>query len=84
MATVFYLVNKVTPYLDLIFAIAPYLPDLTKPHCSLNELIQREPIFHRPELGTTHADFEQMTEGTFWEVGASGRRLRRMATSITK
>jgi Bacterial Ig-like domain len=29
-----YLVNKVTSYLDLIFAIAPYLPDLTKPHCS--------------------------------------------------
>jgi hypothetical protein len=23
----------------------------------LNELIQREPIFHRPELGTTRADF---------------------------
>ncbi|MHC5761500.1 hypothetical protein [Nostoc sp.] len=40
----------------------------------MNELIQREPIFHRPELGTTRADFEQMTESTFWEVGASGRR----------
>lgn len=43
----------------------------------LNELIQREQIFHRPELGTTRADFEQMTEGTFWEVGASGRRYSR-------
>ncbi|MCW5317890.1 DUF4440 domain-containing protein [Nostoc sp. KVJ3] len=43
----------------------------------LNELIQREPIFHRPELGTTRADFEQMTESTFWEVGASGRRYSR-------
>lgn len=43
----------------------------------LNELIQREPIFHRPELGTTRADFEQMTEATFWEVGASGRRYSR-------
>ncbi|MEH1922760.1 nuclear transport factor 2 family protein [Nostoc sp.] len=43
----------------------------------LNELIQREPIFHRPDLRTTRADFEQMTESTFWEVGASGRRYSR-------
>jgi hypothetical protein len=43
----------------------------------LNELMQREPIFHRPELGTTRADFERMTETTFWEVGASGRRYDR-------
>jgi len=43
----------------------------------LNELIQREPIFHRPEHGTTRADFEAMTEPTFWEVGASGRRYSR-------
>jgi hypothetical protein len=43
----------------------------------LNELIQREPIFHRPELGTTRADFEAMTEPTFWEVGASGRHYSR-------
>jgi len=38
----------------------------------LDELKQREPIFHRPEFGTTRADFESMTETTFWEVGASG------------
>ena len=43
----------------------------------LNELIQREPIFHRPELGTTRADFERMTDTAFWEVGASGRRYSR-------
>ncbi|MEA2602341.1 MAG: hypothetical protein QOF89_3333 [Acidobacteriota bacterium] len=43
----------------------------------LNELMQREPIFHRPEFGTTRADFEAMTEITFWEVGASGRRYSR-------
>ena len=43
----------------------------------LKELIQREPIFHRPEFGTTRADFESMTEATFWEVGASGRRYSR-------
>src|SRR5258706_6055250 len=39
--------------------------------------MQRKPIFHRPELGTTRADFEAMTEAAFWEVGASGRRYSR-------
>ena len=43
----------------------------------LNELVSREPIFHRPELGTTRADFENMTLTDFWEVGASGRRYSR-------
>ena len=36
-------------------------------------LKSREPIFHRPELGTSRADFEQMVDDRFWEVGASGR-----------
>ena len=43
----------------------------------LNELKEREPIFHRPEFGTTRADFAKMTETTFWEVGASGQRYSR-------
>jgi len=43
----------------------------------LNELASREPIFHRPELGTTRADFERMTAADFWEIGASGRRYGR-------
>ena len=43
----------------------------------LKELMQREPIFHRPEFGTTRQDFEKMTEAAFWEVGASGRRYSR-------
>lgn len=43
----------------------------------LEELAWREPIFHRVEFGTTRADFERMTEETFWEVGASGRRYSR-------
>jgi hypothetical protein len=43
----------------------------------LAELKRREPIFHRPELGTTRADFENMTDPSFWEVGASGRRYSR-------
>ncbi len=43
----------------------------------LNELISREPIFHRPEWGTTRAHFESMTVTDFWEFGASGRRYSR-------
>ncbi len=41
------------------------------------ELSGREPIFHRPEFGTTRSDFEKMTADDFWEVGASGRRYSR-------
>ena len=41
------------------------------------ELVAREPIFHRPEHGTTRAAFERMTATDFWEVGASGRRYSR-------
>jgi hypothetical protein len=36
-----------------------------------------EPLFHRPEHGTTRADFERMTEASFFETGASGRRYSR-------
>jgi hypothetical protein len=43
----------------------------------LAELERREPIFHRPEFGTTRRDFENMTDPGFWEVGASGRRYGR-------
>jgi hypothetical protein len=43
----------------------------------LEELKRREPIFHRPELGTTRQDYEDMTDASFWEVGASGRRYSR-------
>ena len=30
----------------------------------------REPLFHRPELGTSRADFERMIVDSFWEIGA--------------
>jgi hypothetical protein len=43
----------------------------------LEELKLREPLFHRPELGATRLDFENMTDAAFWEVGASGRRYSR-------
>lgn len=37
----------------------------------------REPLFHRPEHGTTPADFDRMMAPDFWEVGASGARYTR-------
>lgn len=43
----------------------------------LDELKKREPIFHRPELGATRADFENMTVDDYWEIGASGKRYDR-------
>ncbi len=43
----------------------------------LNELMQREPIFHHPEFGRTRQELENMTDATFWEIGASGRRYIR-------
>ena len=39
----------------------------------LDELVSREPIFHRPELGTARHDFDNMMVADYWEVGASGR-----------
>jgi hypothetical protein len=43
----------------------------------LEELQQREPIFHRPEFAATRRDYEDMTDAKFWEVGASGKRYSR-------
>ncbi len=37
------------------------------------ELLRREPIFHKPEFGTTRADYAAQTAEDYWEVGASGR-----------
>ncbi len=56
---------------------APELTDI------LAELARREPIFHRPEFGTSRADFEKMTVEDFWEIGASGRRYSRKAVLDT-
>lgn len=39
----------------------------------LTELKRQEPLFHRPESGTTRRDFEAMIDPAFREVGASGR-----------
>jgi hypothetical protein len=43
----------------------------------LDELRRREPIFHRPEFGSSRADFERMTATNFCEIGASGQRYSR-------
>ncbi|MES1153696.1 MAG: DUF4440 domain-containing protein, partial [Rhodanobacter sp.] len=58
----------------------PAEPDLTTPPGLLpvlEALRRREPIFHRPEFGSTRADFERMAAADFWEIGASGRRYSR-------
>jgi hypothetical protein len=43
----------------------------------LAELSRREPIFHRPEFGTTRTDFDGLMAEDYWETGASGRRNSR-------
>ena len=60
-------------FVEPSLATAPELRDV------LAELAAREPIFHRPEQGTSRADFERMTAEDFWETGASGRRYSRKA-----
>jgi hypothetical protein len=41
------------------------------------ELVAREPLFHKPELGTTREAYLAQTAEDFWEVGASGRTYDR-------
>ncbi len=43
----------------------------------MDELSKHEPIFHRPELGTSRSDFEAMITDDFWEIGASGNIYNR-------
>lgn len=59
------------PYIEPELVTDPALAEI------FGELTRREPIFHRPEFGTTRADFERMTTDDYWEVGASGRRYSR-------
>jgi hypothetical protein len=63
--------------MNMISDNPPELSTLPEPADVLAELAAREPIFHRPEFGTTRADFESMTTEDFWEVGASGCRYSR-------
>jgi hypothetical protein len=59
--------------------IEPSLSTASELQPILAELSAREPIFHRPEFGTTRADFERITTEDYWETGASGRRYSRAA-----
>lgn len=43
----------------------------------LEELRDREPIFHRLAFGSSRAEHSAMTADDFWEVGASGNRYSR-------
>ena len=58
-------------------AMEPTLTTAPELEGVLAELSRREPIFHRPEFGTSRADFERMTVEDYWETGASGRRYSR-------
>jgi len=69
--------QAITIWVIIFSVMEPTLASDPKLSDVLAELSRREPIFHRPELGTTRADFEKMTMEDFWEVGASGRRYSR-------
>jgi hypothetical protein len=43
----------------------------------LEELREREPIFHRPLYRGSRAALEALVAEDFWEIGASGRRYSR-------
>lgn len=51
--------------------------DLNKLERVTRELAAREPIFHRPEFGTSRNDFDRIMADDFWEVGASGKKYSR-------
>jgi hypothetical protein len=55
----------------------PHLVTAPEHLAVLHELIQREPLLHRPGFGITREEIEQMLAPDFWEVGASGRRYSR-------
>ena len=68
---------RADPFESWIQGMEPMLTTAPELEGVLAELSRREPIFHRPEFGTTRADFERMTAGDYWETGASGRRYSR-------
>jgi len=67
------------PFESWIQGMEPTLTTAPELEGVLAELSRREPIFHRPEFGTTRADFERMTAEDYWETGASGRRYSRQS-----
>jgi hypothetical protein len=57
----------------IILSMEPILVTAPELRGIEEELIIREPIFHRPEQWSTRADFEQLMTDDYWEVGASGK-----------
>ena len=55
-------------------ALADIPPELQS---VLEELKQREPIFHRASFGVSAEDFDRLMAPDYWEVGASGQRYSR-------
>jgi len=45
--------------------------------CVARELAAREPIFHKPEFGTSREDFDRLMAKDYWEIGASGQKYSR-------
>jgi predicted RNase H-like HicB family nuclease len=70
---------RTDPFESWVHGMEPALTTAPELQGVLAELSRREPIFHRPEFGTTRADFEHMTAEDYWETGASGRRYSRQA-----
>jgi predicted RNase H-like HicB family nuclease len=68
---------RADPFESWVQGMEPALTTAPELEGVLAELSRREPIFHRPEFGTTRADFERMTAEDYWETGASGRRYAR-------
>jgi len=70
---------RADPFESWVHGMEPTLTTAPELQSVLAELSRREPIFHRPEFGTTRADFERMTAEDYWETGASGRRYSRQS-----
>jgi predicted RNase H-like HicB family nuclease len=68
---------RANPFESWVHGMEPTLSTAPELQVVLAELSSREPIFHRPEFGTSRADFERMTAEDYWETGASGRRYSR-------
>jgi hypothetical protein len=64
---------------SMLFPMEPSFTTAPELQPIIDELSAREPIFHRPEFGTTREDFERMTTEDYWETGASGRQYSRAA-----
>jgi predicted RNase H-like HicB family nuclease len=70
---------RADPFESWVQGLEPTLTTAPELEGVLAELSRREPIFHRPEFGSTRADFARMTAEDYWETGASGRRYSRQA-----